>query len=240
MNTLSENAKLRFDLPPRRAADARSDTAPPSETQLDDAEAQMRRALGLKGESPRPRVEAERTDPSPRPVERVTPMHRRRFVQDGDVPVTVVRRDLGGDAVSRPASGPSSNWLQRTEAALSAETISRERTERLLAEALAQVRELRTKLGHAELARAEVMNFVRREKEASAGLRQRVEELERQRRSAEANAASMESEFDCWRFLSRKRGTQGWQLKGRCSPLKKRENVINNCSENCRSERRRR
>ena len=72
---------------------------------LDDArlrvtEAQMRHALGLDGQTQAPKTEEQPTSSGPMP-DRLT-LHRppRRFVKDGEIPVTVVRRphapDVGG------------------------------------------------------------------------------------------------------------------------------------------------
>ena len=75
-------------------------------------------------------------------------VHRRRFVQDGEVPVTVVRRDAPDAAHPGAAqSGPTSSRLQRVEAALAQETAARERAERALHEAQAMVQALQTKMG---------------------------------------------------------------------------------------------
>jgi chromosome segregation ATPase len=72
---------------------------------------------------------------------------------------------------------------QRVEAALANETAARAQTERALVEARAGVRDLQTKIGHADLAKNEAQDALRREREAIAGLRQ---ELEAVRANAEA------------------------------------------------------
>ncbi len=144
---------------------------------LSDTEAQMRRALGLFGQGMRTSHNQDRGDQGSRTQERFghgghagghagghQGLHRRRFVQDGEVPVTVVRREPSVDA----AAVPQSSRLQRTEAALAAETANRERAERALADAQNQIRDLKTKIGHAELARAEAVDIARREREAAA------------------------------------------------------------------------
>ncbi len=198
--TLSENAKLRFD--PAQGRIAPESTSQPA-TPLDDDEAQMRRALGLDGGMPRPRMDQDRSGPASRGADRFTSDrftsdrfsqgHRRRFVQDGDVPVTVVRRDIAADTSNRlAASGPSSSRLQRVETALAAETAARERAERQLSEAQAQIRDLQTKNGHAELARAEAADLVRREREALTELRASIGEQEQQREDAEQRAVEAE------------------------------------------------
>ena len=126
-------------------------------------------------------------------------LHRRRFVQDGDIPVTVLRRDQGHEApahrgVAAPPA-PTSSRLQRTEAALAAETAAREKAERSLGETQSVVRDLQTKIGHAELAKNEAIEALQREREAIAELRaegeaweERLHEAQEQARAAERNA----------------------------------------------------
>ena len=133
-------------------------------------------------------------------------LHRRRFVQDGDIPVTVVRREQGHEAqVHRgiaPVAAPTSSRLQRTEAALAAETAAREKAERALAETQAVVRDLQTKIGHADLAKTEALEGVRREREAIAQLRadahgweERLEEARAETRAAEQAALSYQEQL---------------------------------------------
>jgi chromosome segregation protein len=123
-------------------------------------------------------------------------LHRRRFVQDGDVPVTVLRRDGGHDTLAQRPShaggGPTSSRLQRVEAALAAETAARERAERMLHEAHAVVRDLQTKIGHAELARNEAVNALQQEREAAAQLRRDAAACEARIGEAEARARAAE------------------------------------------------
>lgn len=156
------------------AADSRS--AESESGPGDDAESQMRKALGLLGESTRQRPDSERMEQPSRLGDRFNGgLHRRRFVQDGDVPVTVLRRDQGHEVpahrgVVAPIA-PSSSRLQRTEAALAAETAARDRAERSLAETQSVVRDLQTKIGHAELAKSEAIEALRRERETLGELR---------------------------------------------------------------------
>ena len=60
----------------------------------------MRRAPGPGGRRVEGRAQQDRQDAAQRQAERFTVGHKRRFVQDGEVPVTVVssRRDGAGDA----------------------------------------------------------------------------------------------------------------------------------------------
>lgn len=88
---------------------------------------------------------------------------RRRFVQDGEVPVTVIhpRPRQGLDALGPPRAGASPlERAEAAEAALGTERAAREQAERLLREAQATILDLRTKQGHAELARVEADDMV--------------------------------------------------------------------------------
>jgi hypothetical protein len=201
---LSENLKLRLDSPPSETQQDRlarvSDPASPGGAgPIDEAESQMRKALGLLGDQPRHRPD-ERMEQSARMGDRFNGgLHRRRFVQDGDIPVTVLRRDQGHEApvhrgVASPAA-PTSSRLQRTEAALAAETAAREKAERSLSETQSIVRDLQTKIGHAELAKNEAIEALQREREATTQLRaeggacgERLQEALEQARVAERNA----------------------------------------------------
>ena len=112
----------------------------------------MRRALGLTGDrgSP-PRTERPQAGPQVRPVSRPSAdKQRHRFVQDGDVPVTVLTRHRPDEADGLSASRAAA------EAALQDERAARAKAERSLQDALATVHDLQTKLGHAELAHREL------------------------------------------------------------------------------------
>jgi hypothetical protein len=173
--------------------------------QVDEAESAMRKALGLLGDASRHRPDTDRMEPPPRGPDRFNGgLHRRRFVQDGDVPVTVLRREPGHDAqvhraTAAPAVPPSSSRLQRTEAALAAETAGREKAERALADLQATLRDLQTKIGHAELTKNEAISALRVERESISGLRAEIETLKMQVADAQARAEAAEasaSEYD--------------------------------------------
>ena len=94
-----------------------------------------------------------------------------------------------------PLRPPTSSRLQRTEAALAAETAAREKAERSLAEAQAFAHDLQTKIGHAELAKNEAVEALRRERELVTQLRadahafeERLQEAVSLRRLAEQAA----------------------------------------------------
>ncbi len=113
---------------------------------------------------------------------------RRRFVQDGDVPVAYVQRNTSRDTASAaPPAAPSALAirLQRTEADLAAQSAARQQAERAMQEAQAVLRDLRTKLGHVELARNEAVEALRRDREQEA-----------LRRSAESELSARQTDFE--------------------------------------------
>lgn len=214
---LSDDLKLRIEALPSETPPDRL-TRPPdngsvplsvlSDTgQSDEAESQMRKALGLLGEPARHRPDADRTDQPGRMGDRFNGgLHRRRFVQDGDIPVTVLRRDQGHElpahrgVATQPA--PTSSRLQRTEAALAAETAAREKAERSLAETQSVVRDLQTKIGHAELAKSEAIDALRRERDTVSQLRaereasdQHLTEALEQARAAERSTQAFQDQL---------------------------------------------
>jgi hypothetical protein len=104
----------------------------------------MRHALGLHGRVPT-RSSASGSQPQ-----------RRRFVRDGEVPVTVIRRD------HQPDGGHGGNQLDAARQAIRSEATARERAERSLNEAQITIRDVQTKLGHERLAKDEALASVRR------------------------------------------------------------------------------
>lgn len=175
---------------PRESAQTPASGAP-----LDDAEQQMRRALGLFGDTPRPRQEPERTE-TPRNLGGgfLPGAHRRRFVQDGEVPVTVVHRATPEHAASGQAA-PTSSRLQRVEAALAAETAARERAERALHETQVALQALQTKIGHNELARNEAIAAAQRSRDELVTLREELTAKTEALTEAEARANDVEADL---------------------------------------------
>jgi len=187
---VSENTKIPSEMLTGRMALSNESAESVDNNPISEVEAQMRRALGLYG-GMRPRTDHDRADQSTRTSDRFASqggghiggghigggqgIHRRRFVQDGEIPVTVLRRDTATESQT-----PQSSRLQRTEAALAAETAARERAERALHDAQAQIAALQTKIGHAELARIEAVDLAKREKEAMAQLRESSQTFEEQ------------------------------------------------------------
>ena len=133
---------------------------------LETAEARMRRALGdLENQAPgRTGNDAARPRTDNRPPDRHSgDRPRARFVQDGDVPVTVLHRTRPHEAEG--ANG-GSNRLSVAEAAVASERTMRLRAERALTEAQTALHDLQTKLGHADLARQELSGRIEAEKAA--------------------------------------------------------------------------
>jgi len=96
-------------------------------------------------------------------------------VQDGDVPVALVSRSRPQEA-DMPTAAPTNRGA--IEAALHQEHAARERAERSLQEALATVRDLQTKLGHAELAQREASAAAQAARDAADALRAAHQERE--------------------------------------------------------------
>ncbi len=119
--------------------------SPPDDARPGSAEANMRRALGLHGDTPRQST----TDHSTSANQGLHPQ-RRRFVRDGDVPVTVIHRD------HRQEDSSSTNQLDAARQAIRSQASAREHAERALAEAQNSMRALQTMLAHERLAKDEV------------------------------------------------------------------------------------
>jgi hypothetical protein len=117
---------------------------PSDDARLRATETQMRHALGLHGGAPT-RSSAGGSQPQ-----------RRRFVRDGEVPVTIIH---GGH---HPDGEAGTNQLDAARQAVRCEAAARERAQRLLEEAQATIRDLQTKLGHERLAKDEALETVLR------------------------------------------------------------------------------
>jgi hypothetical protein len=183
-NIVSDNEKPHFET--ARTTLALTSESTPAGDPMQVAEARMRRALGLDGEQLHARPVQERVDVPQRSAERFSvPGHKRRFVHDGEVPVTLVhglvpgRREHADTNGARPgANALPTNRLEVAEAALAAEIATRERAERALQEAQATIHDLQTKLGHADLARQEAVEALHRERESVVALRASLQEIE--------------------------------------------------------------
>lgn len=148
-----------------------------SDPGLDESELRARRALGL-GRPDAPKARGwSNNDAQRRPA---TPAHHKsRFVQDGEVPVVVVSNRPGRPDSNGALAGNDRSRIADAEAALQRERAVREQVERELATSQNHVRDLQTRLAHAELARDE----------AQASERVMAERLE-----ASAAARAMEGE----------------------------------------------
>jgi hypothetical protein len=114
---------------------------PPADNEQMNTEMRVRRALGLDatpGRAPHPQSDPSRS--------------RRRFVQDGEVPVVVVHSDRRPDGAAQAGSR-----VAELEAALEAERTARAAVSRALDEARGTVQSLQTRLTHAEIAFAEAL-----------------------------------------------------------------------------------
>ncbi len=141
------------------------------DVRLRAAEAQMRHALGLDGQAQAPRGDEQQPPPQGPTPDRLT-LHRppRRFVKDGEVPVTVVRRTHPGEVAANIAPA-ASNQLEAARQTIRSQAVATERAERALNDAQATIRDLRTKLAHERMAREEAFQTVRRleaERDAAA------------------------------------------------------------------------
>ena len=133
------------------------------DARLRATEAQMRRALGLHNASPT----QDRPVPSPASPGASSPQ-RRRFVRDGEVPVSVIHRDQD--------DGAGTNKLDATRQALREQIEAREQAEHLLQEAQATIHDLQTKMAHERLARDEAIQRVDSEKQVVEQALQRVQD----------------------------------------------------------------
>lgn len=148
----------------------------------------MRRALGLTGgvdsRNDQQRPEPQRPKLAVRAPARSSDRPsgdrpRQRFVNDGEVPVTIVSRHRHHEA-DAPAA-PAVGRIGVVETALANERAARAAVERSLQEALATVHDLQTKQGHAELAQREASDAARAAHEAAIrGLRAEWQERETQ------------------------------------------------------------
>ena len=178
--------------PSRDVGPEREEAAQAGESQADAAEIRMRRALGLANDKPQrdgaAPEQTRRLGLRPRSSETL-PSGRtpRRFVQDGEVPVTVVR---GRWTEAQSANQPVVNRLAAAEEAAETERSRRERAERALQESADTVRDLQTKQAHIELARDEALLALKRSVGAlellHAALRSHQEQLAAMQEAMEA------------------------------------------------------
>jgi hypothetical protein len=132
-------------------------------------EARMREALGLRTDGTR--VTASPGHRPDRIIDHGGNPRRHRFVQEGEVPVEVM---------SLPGRGPAAPRHRIDETALAAERLARDQAERAFHDATERLREVQTKLGHAELARDEAIALAAARAEQLEALRQRLSAAEAQ------------------------------------------------------------
>jgi hypothetical protein len=136
------------------------------ELRLRATEAQMRRALGL-GNSVLAKVQTAHSIPSSG-----SPTHRRHFVRDGEVPVTVIHHD----------DQSRTNKLEAARQAFREQIAVREQAERQLADAQATIQALETQLAHERIASQEALS---RAEVQRKGLEDQLEEERAARQQAE-------------------------------------------------------
>ncbi len=159
-----------------------------------DAEARMRAALGLFGSKPGQAAERAThheahggTDRRPTGGGSGPGARRHRFVQDGEVPVSVVRGRLS------QAARPSVSESDRQAEELAHERQLRAEAERKLTERETQLRSLQTRIGHAELERDNAVAEAREWRDkAQAALTEHAAVAERSRNAAPAETESNE------------------------------------------------
>ena len=123
---------------------------------------------------------------------------RTRYVQDGEVPLTILNRQANREPGSLAASPV--NRVRTTDEALAAERSAREQAERLLQEALATIQVLQTRQGHAELAWQERADAIQAAQAATETLQANyqerearlTDELAAERRAHAATAAALQ------------------------------------------------
>lgn len=136
----------------------------------------MRRALGMLGGSTRTPQAAGTSERrasaysgSNGHAGAQAPQRRHRFVQDGEVPVTVVRpRNEHASDLSRAVPASPVNRMDVLQESLAAEQLARGAADRALEEAQATIRTLQTRLSHLELAREEALAQVQQVHEQQA------------------------------------------------------------------------
>ena len=167
----AERETLRLD-------DAEATAAKEADSQ-DEAEARMRQALGLFGQRP---SHTDHSGPSERRQGGGGGGHmqvgarRHRFVQDGEVQVSVVRGRRDQQAASLAPALPRPEGRDRLLDEQHADRAARELAERKLADAQTVLKTLQTRLGHAELERDEAMEEAKALREQLASERAMAEE----------------------------------------------------------------
>lgn len=149
------------------------DLASPGTLRLRETEERMRRALGLSNDAP---SQGHRAHAEP-------PRHKRRFVTDGEVPVTVL-----------PASGANGRrHATEDHERFEAERHAREAAERASSEAQSTIRDLRTRLAHAEIALKEAQDALAAERQRAVETSSELQQVREKLSDYEARAAAQET-----------------------------------------------
>jgi septal ring factor EnvC (AmiA/AmiB activator) len=138
----------------------------PDDARLRSTEEQMRRALGLRSDVP------ASDGHHPPPINNGLHPPRRRFVHDGEVPVTVVRREHHHDGET------GTNQLEAARQAIRSQAAAKERAERALEDAQVAIRDLQTKLGHERLAKVEALDAVRQAESDRQAVQQTLQSMQ--------------------------------------------------------------
>jgi hypothetical protein len=142
------------------------------ELRLRATEAQMRRALGLNNSAS---ARARTAYPI---ASSGSPTHRRHFIRDGQVPVTVIRHDDQG----------GTNKLEAARQTLREQIAARERAEQQLAEAQVTIQALETQLAHGRIANEEALRRADIQRQELSG-QLNEERADRQRAEKERDKA---------------------------------------------------
>lgn len=147
---------------------------------IDATEARMRAALGL-GTRTAPSGNTAHTAPPPA-ISHDQTRPRRRFAQDGDVPVVMLSR-------SRDTDGNGESRFAALTAELREEKSARARAERALDEASLSIQSLKTKLAHLEIACEEKLREERALREQGDTQRSADQEARKRAETSAAEAA---------------------------------------------------
>ncbi len=118
----------------------------------------MRNVLGVDGHARTFRVDQMSVPQSAASSQFTLQGSKHRFVRDGEVPVTVIRRDHRPDVVVHAGvTSASNNEIESARQAIRSEIVAKERAERALAEAQNTIRRLQTQLVHEQMAKGEAL-----------------------------------------------------------------------------------
>jgi hypothetical protein len=182
--------------PSRNTDRTTEEAAQLNEELVSESEMRVRRALDLmSGSTGQNGSQSRATEPlglhAPSSYSSPTRRPPRRFAQDGDVPVTVIRsrRDLDAGA-----GQPGINRLAAAEEAADKERLARERAEQAHRDALATIRTLETRQRHIELARDEALAALKANAATVESLHAALRTHQEQLAAAQADMTASERE----------------------------------------------